>query len=137
MTIEKIISEAKGYSNDLIVMLKMEDRNTDTEKIKVAVDATERLAKYCENVTTHQLRNIFKLVKEAGNARSLHAIRPKLAYIGARQSEERGKVLIKVLDELIKEIDKVKDTPDEPSRIKDFHYIMESIVAFHKFYAKK
>lgn len=144
-----IDSMAESYIPAIKKILLLEAASVD--EIKVGVTTIENLVRSNSKVTTHQIRNIFSLIQDLkdekdeedkkGNSENvrlkrLHQLRPKLAYIGARQKEVDGKVIIKVLDELIKSID-IKDGEDTIKlKIKGLHYIMESIVAYHKFYSK-
>jgi len=116
-------------------------QNASTDDIKSGIDMIEKLVKNNKKVTTHQIRNIFSLITDlkenAAEKRlnELHLLRPKLAYIGARQKENDGKIIIKVLDEVIKAIDLKEGNDSVIKKIDGLHYIMESIVAYHKFHS--
>lgn len=130
---------AMQYIPAVSKMLLFEKASPD--EIKAGIDMIEKLVINNKKVTTHQIRNIFSLIKDlkASEAEKrlseLNMLRPKLAYIGARQKENDGKVIIKVLDELIKSIDVRETGEDIFKKIKGLHYIMESIVAYHKFHS--
>ncbi|MEP7372578.1 MAG: type III-A CRISPR-associated protein Csm2 [Chitinophagaceae bacterium] len=134
-----IDSMAEQYVPSISKILLFEKASPDD--IKIGVEMIERLVRSNKRVTTHQIRNIYSLIQDLGEEdkekrlKELHRLRPKLAYIGARQREIDGKIIIKVLDELIKTID-LKDGEDNViKKIKGLHYIMESIVAYHKFHS--
>lgn len=80
-----------------------------------------------EGITTSQLRNIFAKVKREKNKDSAQLLRPLLAYTAARQATRKAKVIIALLDDLIKRI-----ATDE--QLGSFKSFMEAIVAYHKFH---
>jgi CRISPR type III-A-associated protein Csm2 len=132
---------AEQYIPAISKILLFEAASADD--IKIGVEMIERLVKNNYKVTAHQIRNIFSLIqglqdekKKESLLKELHVLRPKLAYIGARQRENDGKIIIKVLDELIKSIDTKESSDSVNKKIKGLHYIMESIVAYHKFHSK-
>jgi CRISPR type III-A-associated protein Csm2 len=111
--------------------------NASSEDIKTGIEVISQLVYNNKKVTTHQIRNIFSIIKTINESdiRGLHIKRPLLAYIGARQKEDDGKIIVKVIDELIKSID-IKDPQDSiEGKIRGLKYIMESIVAYHKFHS--
>lgn len=132
---------AEQYIPSVSKMLLFETASIDD--IKIGVETIEKMVKNNSKVTTHQIRNIFSLIQDLGKfdtasakLKELQKLRPKLAYIGARQRENDGKIIIKVLDELIKTINMNEGDKNIENKIKGLHYIMESIVAYHKFYSK-
>ncbi len=128
--------KAAKYVPAIKKMLQMSTATTD--EIKAAVSMTELLMKENANITAHQVRNIYSLIlelKTKDNAlKELQLLRPKLAYIGARQKDPHGKVIVKVIDSIIQSFDTVPGTDDE--KIENLVYIMECIVAYQKFYSK-
>jgi CRISPR type III-A-associated protein Csm2 len=117
-------------------MLELESASTD--EIKSGVNMTETLVKKHRNITTHQVRNIYSLITDLKTKpnplKELQLLRPKLAYIGARQKENDGKVIIKVIDAIIQSINTSQENIKE--KIDNLAYIMECIVAYQKFYSK-
>lgn len=132
---------AEPYVPAIKKMLHYEKASLD--EIKGGVEMIEKLVRNNKEITTHQIRNIFSLIKvlkaedAKGKLSELHLLRPKLAYIGARQKEKDGKIIIKVLDEIIKSIDLKEGEQNVIEKIDGLHYIMESIVAYHKFHSNK
>lgn len=117
-------------------------KTASTDDIKMGVEMIEKMVNNNKSVTAHQIRNVFSLIKDLEGETAeerlndLHILRPRLAYIGARQKDNSGKIIIKVLDELIKSIDLKEGPANVLRKIEGLHYIMESIVAYHKFHSK-
>lgn len=130
---------AEQYIPAIKKMLLFERASTD--EIKAGIETIEKLVRNNKKVTAHQIRNIFTLIHNlekdtaAEKLNELNLLRPKLAYIGARQKEDDGKIIIRVLDEIIKSIDLREGNDNVRNKIKGLHYIMESIVAYHKFHS--
>lgn len=82
-----------------------------------------------ENITTNQLRNIYDQVKKS-HINQVQMIRPKLAYVAARQNNPLAREIVKFFDELINNIDNEK-------KLESFKDFFEAIVAYHKFYSPK
>ena len=116
------------------------DKATTTETIN-AVNKIQDIMKIVvkndrkdDQIKTHQLRSLYTLIRSADNVKCLIRIQPKLAYIGARQKGESGKYIVNILAGIIK---KIVDQPDpvlQEKYITGIKYIMESIVAYHKFH---
>ncbi|MDX1904540.1 MAG: type III-A CRISPR-associated protein Csm2 [Thermonemataceae bacterium] len=104
-----------------------------SDKIDKVFGKTEEFVKeYGQEVSTHQLRNIFQEIKKAKEVASLKLIRPNLAYIAGRMDNksQKAKTFVAFLDSLIKEV------KDENS-LENFKDFMEAVVAYHKFYGRK
>lgn len=131
-----IDEKAAEYIPAIKKMLQMQKSSTD--EIKAGVSMTEKLMKDNANITAHQVRNIYSLIlelKTENNApKELQKLRPKLAYIGARQKDLHGKIIVKVIDSVIQSFDATEGT--DKDKIENLVYIMECIVAYQKFYSK-
>jgi len=108
-------------------LLRMNDKDIPAaqviDSIKLFVEKTGR------NITTSQLRNIYSKilrVKE-DNLTALQLIRPKLAYVAARQQKNEARDLVIFFDEIIAGI-------KTSSQAKSFKTFFESVMAYHKFY---
>lgn len=108
-----------------------------TEDITIGVEAIELLVKNNSDVKTHQIRRLFSLIKSIDDTRGLIIERPHVKYIGAGQRSKGGKNIVEVIDKLIEIITTKKDEEKNEKEIKGLKYIMESIVAYHKFYSKE
>jgi CRISPR type III-A-associated protein Csm2 len=99
------------------------------ELLKAIQNYVECIAK-TKSVTTHQLRNLYDLVrdKKVITWQSLHRLRPKFAYAQARMSNAKGKDFIGFLEGLMAGI---KD--DEGNKVKNFKHFFEAVVAYHKY----
>lgn len=132
-------AESQKHFNNVKPLLNLYIENANEEHlqaIKKALSDTSELMRICARVKTHQIRNLFMLIKSQKTDHELNLIRPKMMYTGARQLEREGKMLVSVLDKMIMEI--LKSDPTERERqIKSFHYFMESIVAYHKFFTNE
>lgn len=82
------------------------------------------------SLTTSQLRNIFAKVKPIRSRQELQLVRPKLAYVAARQKSGPAEQVVNFLENLIQNVE-----GDE--QVKDFIAFFESVVAYHKFYHGK
>jgi CRISPR type III-A-associated protein Csm2 len=125
----ELAKEAKEHFGDLepeLLKLKQSTKIDDVfERIETFVQ------KYAQDITTHQLRNIFKEIKTAKDVQALKLIRPQLAYIGGRLDNKKniGKSFVAFLDGLIKEV-------KNDAHLENFKDFMEAIVAYHKFNPK-
>ncbi|NPA44484.1 MAG: type III-A CRISPR-associated protein Csm2 [Chlorobi bacterium] len=119
-----------NYLNTVSVLLDIE--NEKAENIKNAINELDKVVGLMKRdgnnaVKTHQVRTIYTLLRNADNMKELYAIIPKLKYIGSRQKGKSGKFIAELIVELI-------DRINQDKQIKGLIYIMESIVAFHKFH---
>lgn len=83
-----------------------------------------------EGISTHQLRNIFSIVKRAKTRQELQLIRPKLAYVGARQNNKNAKEFVGLIEKIVKKV-------TDDNHVKNFIAFFEAIVAYHKFHQDK
>lgn len=104
-----------------------------TDDLKTAIDKLEKSVIQIKNegkddqVKMHQIRNIFSLIKSAENQNDLTLLIPRLKYIGARQRGKSGRFFADLIVELITKI-------NNDDQIKNLVYIVESIIAYHKFH---
>lgn len=82
------------------------------------------------NLTTSQLRNIFSKVKPITSHQKLQLIRPKLAYVAARQKTGKAEQVVNFLEEIIKSV-------ETDAQVKNFVAFFEAFVAYHKFFDSK
>ena len=80
-------------------------------------------------ITTTQLRNIYSRVVDADSVQEVKMLRPNLVYIAARQGKD-VEPIIDFFNQLIKEI-------NDEEQLKSFKKVMESVVAYHKFYTSQ
>lgn len=78
-------------------------------------------------VTTSQLRNIFARVKPMKTRQELQLIRPRIAYVAARQNSQEARDVVNFLETVISKI-------ENDAQVKNFIAFFEAIVAYHKFY---
>lgn len=114
----------KGHTADILNFRK-------TEAIAPLLD---HLQAYAEDkgrsLTTSQLRNIFSKVKPMTTRQKLQLIRPKLAYVAARQKSGLAEQVVNFLENIIKEV-------ETDAQVKDFVAFFEAFVAYHKFAESK
>lgn len=84
----------------------------------------------CGSISTSQLRNIFSRVKPLRNKQSLQLIRPRLAYVAARQNTPDAREVVDFLESVIAQV-------NDDKQVDDFTAFFEAIVAYHKFYHGK
>ncbi len=89
-----------------------------------------------KHITTSQLRNIFRDVKDA-SLQELPLKRPKLAYIAGRTDKNKIGMhnLLKLLDNLLRKIG-VENIPENHEKHKGFLAFFEAVLAYHKYYDK-
>ena len=121
--------DAKNYIDDMMVLIDME--NNSAEEIKNALkklDKAIELMKYDKYIVkTHQLRTIYNLLRNVDDLKELYALIPKLKYIASRQKGKSGKFVADLIVGLIEKI-------ENEDQIKGLVYVMESIIAFHKYH---
>lgn len=95
---------------------------------QVLIDAIKDFANaYYKDITSHQLRKLYDLVRKAENWKRLQYTRPKFAYAQARLSSKNGKDFIATLDYFMALI-------KDDQQLKNFKLFLEAIVAYHRFY---
>lgn len=82
------------------------------------------------SLTTSQLRNIFAKVKPISSRQKLQLVRPKLAYVAARQKNSKAEQVVNFLENIIKNV-------ETDAQVKDFVAFFEAFVAYHKFFDSK
>lgn len=102
--------------------------------------------KLAKGVKTNQIRNLYGAVQHIRVRasrpqpdtedinRRLIFLKPKLAYASGRQSALKPlrNLLVQAIDSVVK-----KDNPNPEKARENFFFLMESIVAYHKFYGGK
>jgi len=104
----------------------------ETENLKELLDNIQSFVQdKCGGITTSQLRNIFSQIR-AGKPtnQSLQLIRPKLAYIAARQATKEAQEVVDFFENIVSEIQSDEQAPH-------FVAFFEAIVAYHKLYHGK
>lgn len=130
-SIEEYIIEAKKYFSkknntsylDLLKMSKVDDLDNLFESIKSFVQD------FGSHIKTAQIRNIYSKVQAAKKVTTLKLLRPKLAYIAARQTNTKAKALVLFCEQLIADVEK-----DNTEQLESFKMFFESLVAYHKYY---
>jgi CRISPR type III-A-associated protein Csm2 len=111
----------KDLENDLLLL-------NDITKIKSIFFQLENFIKEVSSgLTASQLRNVYGKVLDAKNLLALQLIRPNLAYVAARNKDIKAKKVMAFIDFLIQKV-------DEPEKHKSFNKVLETMVAYHKYY---
>ncbi len=138
---ESIADRAEKFIPPIKAMLSLE--KASAAEIKNGISTINDMLLKNKTVTAHQVRNIFSLINEIDpdnmnneSMKKLNMLRPRLAYIGARQTNDDGKIIVQVLDQLIISFTDEPNTSIVKEKIAGLRYIMESIVAYHKFHSK-
>lgn len=84
-------------------------------------------------LSSHQLRNIFLLVKNAHTTSEAQLIRPRLLYLIARLDLKTDNPIRKFLEKIEETIALI----DNDQKLKGFQLFFESVVAIHKYYNPK
>lgn len=118
----------------------LDKENHVFEDIKEAVQTIESTLKNIselvreDKVKAHQIRNIYNLIKKIKNREELLLNKPRLAYIGARQATKSGKLITGIILGLVDKVIEENSSEIFKKKLNGLIYIMESIVAYHKFY---
>lgn len=130
----------KGDNNSKIsknVLIKNVDlvfkRTDDTKKYNEFY--LKELEKYVEeylkkSITKTQMRNIFETFKSCKSNDEMELLKPKLMYFAGRINNNNTKLF---MEQLIELIDKMEDEND----YKHMQKLVESTLAYHKYYAEK
>ncbi len=111
----------KGLENDLLSL-------NDVTKIKHVFSKIDSFVEDTSSgLTASQLRNVYGKILAAKNIVELHLLRPNLAYVAARNKNEKAKKVMAFIDYLILRV-------DEPEKQKSFNMLLEAIVAYHKYH---
>jgi CRISPR type III-A-associated protein Csm2 len=90
----------------------------------------EYVKKYLKNsVTKTQMRNIFDTFKDCNSNDKMKLLKPKLMYFAGRINKNNAK---KFIEQLIQLLDAMRDESD----YKQMQKLVETILAYHKYYAK-
>jgi len=128
--------EFKDTDYQRLIGLKLDEVNgKDPQKVKslnALIDKLENFVKGQANgITPSQLRNIYSVIKELEDDKlgELIFLRPKLAYISARQQNRKALVMTDFISKLISKV-------STQAEFKNFKTVMEAVVAYHKLYYK-
>lgn len=125
---EQLAQDVKTqYFNENFSELLNMSKVSNLDKILEAIE--KFVSKEGKNLSTSQLRNIYDKAIKAQNVNELKLIRPNLAYLAGRSSNDREKCLLAFIDLLIKSV-------NSDEQIKEFKTFFETVVAYHKFYGK-
>lgn len=117
----------KFFKENFAELLNM-SKATELDKILNKIEDFVKLEG--KNLSTSQLRNIYDKAVKTETLNDLKLIRPNLAYIAGRSTNDNEKSLVAFIDLLIKEI-----KSDE--QVNEFKIFFEAVVAYHKFYGKQ
>ncbi|NMC40173.1 MAG: type III-A CRISPR-associated protein Csm2 [Bacteroidales bacterium] len=120
------------FKNTYSYLLRMTEKNIPADQvIKVISQIKAFVESKCKSITTSQLRNIYSRIISMSDEdlTSLQLIRPKLAYIAARQQNKQAREIVEFFDELITQV-------KMPEQFRSFKIFFESVVAYRKYYEK-
>ena len=110
------LNKAKGFFPDgnyeALLDLNLENVNNDKaqeelQKLNHLIDLIQKFVeKNGKNITTTQLRNIFAAIKEVPeeDRKRLSLLRPKIAYIAARQQRKEARIFTDLIGDLMKKV---------------------------------
>ena len=124
---------AKGYfkkndKNYYSEILNMENSVDIDNLIDCIHEFVKQTNKKDEGISSSQIRNVFNKAKQAKNTKDLKLMRPKLAYVLARQKNKGAKEMIALLDDVIKTTE-----IENKQHLKNFQLFFESVVAYHRY----
>ena len=111
-------------------------------------EKSKNLASECDVLTTHQIRTIFSAVSRIRASwrkkpdfelvkPELILLKPKLAYQAGRKDRKEREALEKIKKLLDKAINAVITSQEKKKALNNFFALVESIVAYHKYYAER
>ena len=130
----------------LILEIKSETRKSEVAdlitRIKKFVEKDLKLPNNKPCITATQMKNIYSKVTECKNNLDFQLLRPQLAYIIGKKSNEQLEKVINLIDELLSYLstilfDKNKENKvilTEEQYVENLHTFFEMIVAYHKFF---
>ena len=125
-TFEQLAQDVKTqfFSDNFVELLNM-SKTTNLDEILETIE--KFVSEEGKNLSTSQLRNIYDKAIKTQNANELKLIRPNLAYIAGKSSNDREKSLLAFIDFLIKSV-------HSDEQVKEFKTFFEAVVAYHKYY---
>lgn len=117
--------KARAYlENNIREILRM----SKSEHAKDIISNLSDFVKFgCTQLTTHQIRNIYGVVKRHGDVSSIHAIaRPHMVNI-AKKQEQEGRQAVELFEKVLESVEKKEE-------VNDCHLFFEAIVCYHKYH---
>lgn len=98
------------------------------------IDKTDRLVNQVgRQLTTSQLRNIYAKIKVMKDPKEAIMLRPKLAYIAARQRNAYARIIPNFINAQLALLAKEDNNPEKnKQRLESLKTLVEMIVAYHK-----
>ena len=127
-TFEQLGEDVKNqfFSQNFAELLNM-SKTTQLDNILKSIEGF--VSEEGKNLSTSQLRNIYDKATKAKTINELKLVRPNLAYIAGRSSNDKEKTLLAFIDSIIKAVNSAE-------KVKEFKIFFEAVVAYHKFYGK-
>lgn len=91
----------------------------------------------CKQIKTSQLRNIYDRLVRIETPNEIQLLRPKIAYVAARQDNPESKAVVSFFNNIIKEIGQGKEKEISDIELQSFKMFFEAVVGYHKFYHHK
>lgn len=129
----KALEQAKSFFGShysQLLKLDQTDPGLDPQEVDKLIDKIEEfIIRKGRSITTNQLRNVFEKVKNVSDddISGVKRLRPKVAYISARQANPDARVITEFINDLIKDV-------SVSSQLKSLKSVMEAMVAYHKLY---
>jgi CRISPR-associated protein Csm2 len=111
----------------------------NSENVKKVIEIAEKLAKELEQIPASKMRDFYDYVlrvdeKEENWYAKLALLKPKLAYNYGKETNKKKKEALEKLAGTFSEIiDKIQN---DTKKFRNFKTFFESVVAYHKIYAK-
>lgn len=125
-----------GYYEKLLLIESEELDPDEAQRLTILNELISRIETLIKTkgrgITTNQLRNVYAEVKRIPDheTRKFVLLRPKLAYISARQQNKEARIITDFIGALIQEA-------ETPEQFKSLKIVMEAMVAYHKLYHPK
>ncbi len=108
------------------------DQSEDGKTLNEIINRTDRLVNQLgRHISTSQLRNIYAKIKGIKHPNQAIMLRPKLAYVAARQRNNDARVIPNFINEQLNLLVTEDDNKDK-IRLKSLKTLVEMIVAYHK-----
>lgn len=118
--------KAREYlENNIREILRM----SKSDHAKEIISKTSEFVQYgCAQLRTHQIRNIYGVVKRHNDVSAIQAIaRPHIVNIAGKQADQTAKQAVELFEKILEAVEKKEE-------VAECQLFFESIVCYHKYH---
>lgn len=122
----RALIEAKMFlENNIGEILRM---SKSDQAGKIISELSEFVRHGCEQLKSHQIRNIYEVVKRNREVAAIQAVaRPRMVNIAGKQTDPMARQAVELFEKILEAV-------KEPDEVKECHLFFESIVCYHKYH---